>query len=266
MSKKVVRLTESQLRLMINKVIKEQTAPTNNQPSPSDNKKRYFPAPLKMTKNDFIVKEILENISKNIFIFVSKLNPTQIIRVQRNGFQPREYNFDSERMNFDNKYQADTYKRSTFDVKSYLYFTVYYVLDGTVQRGDRSFNVELYENTIESTLQKLNKNEGVIHKFEVFNDATDNITSTGRLYHELYYIMGKNAKATYDLLSRAQPNILTPLRSSLMTYARDEKTKVGQDMVYAMIRELDSVTGQQQPQPQQQQQQPQQQQPQQQQK
>jgi hypothetical protein len=254
MSKKVVRLTESQLRLMINKVIKEQTAPTNNQPSPSDNKKRYFPAPLKMTKNDFIVKEILENISKNIFIFVSKLNPTQIISIQNNGFQSYKYNVDTERMNFDNKYQADTYKRSTFDVKSSLYFKVHYVLDGTVQRGDRTFNVELYENTIESALQKLNKNEGVVHKFEVFYDNANDITSTGKLYNELYYMMGKNAKATYDLLSRAQPNILTPLRSSLMTYARDEKTKEGQDMVYAMIRELDSVTGQQQ-QPQQQQQQ-----------
>ena len=95
MSKKVVRLTESQLRLMINKVIKEQADPTNNQPVPSDNKKRYLPAPLKMTKNDFIVKEILENISKNIFVFVSKLNPTQIIRVANNGFQQYKYNINN---------------------------------------------------------------------------------------------------------------------------------------------------------------------------
>ena len=265
MSKKVVRLTESQLRLMINNVIKEQTAPSNGQttnPSaPKDNKKYYTMAPLKMTKNDYVVKEILENLSKNIFIFVSKLNPTQLITVDRRGLEQYKYNRNmASDDRFTSKYDADNYQRKWEDVKSGLSFTVNYILDDTYQRGGRSFSVELYEGSIEAALQKLNKNQGVVSKFEIFDDNTNDIVQLSLLFLRLYYNMGQNIKAAYDLISRAQPNILNKLRESLMLYARQQKVKEQQDEIYNYVRELDSITGQQQPsqsQPQQKGQQPQ---------
>jgi hypothetical protein len=252
MSKKVVRLTESQLRLMINKVIQEQTAPSNgqttNQPAPKDNTKHYSIAPLKMTKNDYIVKEILENISKKIFIFVSKLNPTQIITVNGDGLKPYKYNRNMAGDDrFTSKYDADHYQRKWDDVKSGLSFTVNYIQDSTFQRGERSFFVELYEDSIETALQKLNKNQGVISKFEISNDNTSDIDKLSRLFLRLYYGMGQNIKAAYDLISRAQPNILNNLRESLMSYAREQKVKEQQNEIYNYVRELDSITGKQQP-------------------
>ena len=252
MSKKVVRLTESQLRLMINKVIQEQTTPSNGQTTnPSaqkDNKKYYSMAPLKITKNDYVVKEILENLSKNITIFVSKLNPTQIITVDREGLNRYKYNRNmASDDRFTSKYDADNYQRKWDDVKSGLSFTVNYTEDSTFQRGERSFFVELYEDSIETALQKLNKNQGVVAKFEISTDNTKDINKLSMLFLRLYYGMGENIKAAYDLISRAQPNILNNLRQSLMAYAREQKVKEQQDEIYNYVRELDSITGKQQP-------------------
>lgn len=249
MSKKVVRLTESQLRLMINNVVKEQTLPSNGQttnPSvPKDNRKYYPMAPLKITKNDYIVKEILENLSKNIFTFVSKLNPTQIITVEKPGLKPYKYNTNMAGENrFTDKYTADNYQRKLEDVKSGLSFTVNYIQDDRFQRGDRTFSVQLFEESIETALQKLNKNQGVVYKFEIFNDNTMDIIRLSMMFLRLYYNVGQDVKVAYDLISRAQPNILNNLKESLMGYTRDLPTKEEQEGIYKIVRELNSITGQ----------------------
>ena len=88
MSKKVVRLTESQLRLMINKVINEQKAPISNpttaQTNPND-KQKVIEALTKMnipayvnyhTKSDFLVKinTLMKDFKDMQIIYEKELN------------------------------------------------------------------------------------------------------------------------------------------------------------------------------------------------
>lgn len=246
MSKKVVRLTESQLRLMINNVIKEQTAPSNGQNS---GKKTYSPSPLKMTKNDYIVKEILENLSNNILIFNSKIQPTQIVTITEKLRPVKGSHVDSA--SFEDKYSADHYQRGDADVKGIMRVDFRFIADSTYQGGSISCHIELYEDSIQTALEKLNKNQGVVRKIDTIGNNTNESTPLSNVFLQMYYNMGENVKAAYNLISRAQPNILNNLRESLMRYAREQKDKQQQEEIYNYVRELDSITGKQKPQGQQ---------------
>lgn len=253
MSKKVVRLTESQLRLMINNVIKEQATPSS---SPTIKQGKYLPSPLKMTNNDYIVKEILENLSNNVLVFNSKVQPTKIVTITE---KLRPVRGSNNINSFEDKYTADHYQRQDSDVQSVMRVEFKFISDSLYQGGDITCSIELYENSIQTALEKLNKNQGVVRKIDVIGNNTNESTPLSIVFLQMYYNMGQNIKAAYDLISRAQPNILNNLRESLMRYAREQKVKESQDEIYNYVRELDSVTGKQQPQgqPQQKGQQPQ---------
>ena len=86
MSKKVVRLTESQLRLMINKVIKEQTAPAAK---PTSNPV----APQQGQQTDPNVKQsAIEALTKmNVPAYISKYNPGYIMYCDTTSTKNPEY-------------------------------------------------------------------------------------------------------------------------------------------------------------------------------
>ena len=86
MSKKVVRLTESQLRLMINKVIKEQTSPAAK---PTSNPV----APQQGQQTDPNVKQsAIEALTKmNVPAYISKYNPGYIMYCDTTSTKNPEY-------------------------------------------------------------------------------------------------------------------------------------------------------------------------------
>jgi hypothetical protein len=229
------------------KVISEQATPpvqtgaTKTAPAKTGNTVTYSPPPLKMTNNDFIVKEILENLSKGIQVFASKLHPGKIVEVKR-MLSPRR----GVRAGFEDKYTALNYKRGMMDVLSDMIVNFQFLQDKPRTGGSISGLIELYEDSIESALGKLNKNQGVVHKLEAIDNNTGELRTLADTFLSLYYEMGQNVKAAYDVMASAQPNILNNLRQSLYESVKLLPNKEMQEERNKIIQELNSVTGQQQ--------------------
>jgi hypothetical protein len=229
------------------KVISEQVTPpvqtgaAETAPAKTGNTVTYSPPPLKMTNNDVIVKEILENLSKGIQIFASKLHPGKIVVVKKT-LSPRR----GVRTAFEDKYTALNYKRGMMDVLSDMKVDFQFIKDSPRIGGEIMSLIELYEDSIESALEKLNKNQGVVHKLEAVANNTNISMPLADAFMSLYYEMGQNVKATYDLMASAQPNILNNLRQSLYESVKSQPNKEMQEERNKIIQELNSVTGQQQ--------------------
>jgi hypothetical protein len=132
------------------------------------------------------------------------------------------------------------------DVLSEMNVDFQFIKDSPRVGGDIQSFIELYEDSIESALEKLNKNQGVVHKLEAVANNTNISMPLADAFMSLYYEMGQNVKAAYDLMASAQPNILNNLRQSLYESVKLLPNKEMQEERNKIIQELNSVTGQQQ--------------------
>ena len=228
MSKKVVRLTESQLRLMINKVISEQKVPA----VPQKNQNPNVPVTQKLKREDFILKEMLENLSKGVYVYVSKMEPTKIIIVNREGV--REYGGSV-----------------SGDVGSTIDYQTYTILDNIKQRGLLQVKMALSVRTINEALSSLNKNVSVV-KFANTDDSLTVIIDLSDVFMELTHGQESRFEFAINLLKMAQPNIVPKLITSLETMAKMERVPDMNKQYYSILEKVIKLTGQQPQQPQQQ--------------
>ena len=230
MSKKVVRLTESQLRLMINKVINEQKTPV----APQKNQKTSVPVTQKLKREDFILKEMLENLSKGIYVYASKMEPTKICIINPPGF--REYNGVV----------------SGTDIGSVIDYQYYTVLDNIRQREMGQARIAISTRTMEEALTALNNNKSVV----VFANDFGLIGQNGQYLSDMFMYLtdqGENdIEKGISLLKMAQPNIVPKLIQSLETTAKMERDRDRNQKYYSLLQKVIQITGQQPQQPQQQ--------------
>lgn len=221
MSKKVVRLTESQLRLMISKVISEQKVPV----VPQKNQKTSVPATQKLKREDLILKEMLENLSKGMYVYVSKMEPTKIVVIDREGL--KEYN-----------------GTVNGDIMSTISYQTYTILDNIKQRGSLQVKMALSVRTINEALSSLNNNVSVV-KFVNTNDSLSGIVDLSDVFMQLTSGDESRFEFTINLLKMAQPNIVPKLITSLETLAKMERVPDMNKQYYSILEKVIKLTGQQ---------------------
>lgn len=221
MSKKVVRLTESQLRLMISKVISEQKVPV----VPQKNQKTSVSAIQKLKREDLILKEMLENLSKGMYVYVSKMEPTKIVVIDREGL--KEYN-----------------GTVNGDIMSTISYQTYTILDNIKQRGSLQVKMALSVRTINEALSSLNNNVSVV-KFVNTNDSLSGIVDLSDVFMQLTSGDESRFEFTINLLKMAQPNIVPKLITSLETLAKMERVPDMNKQYYSILEKVIKLTGQQ---------------------
>jgi hypothetical protein len=223
MAKKVVRLTESQLRLMINKVISEQKVPA----VPQKNQNPNVPTTQKLKREDFILKEMLENLSKGIYVYASKMEPTKIIMVNREGVVKHS--------------GAVTRGR---DTASTIGYNTYTILDNIKQGGILQVEMELLTETMNEALSSLNNNVSVVKTVNT-DDSLAGIDDLSRVF--MYLASGREEKFEFviNLLKTAQPNIVPKLITSLELRAKNERVPDLNKQYYSELEKVIKLTGQQ---------------------
>lgn len=266
MSKKVVRLTESQLRLMISKVIQEQKTPAASQKA----KPQQNPAKPQINYNDnnpvgntdankSLLQEAFTYASNDIFAYVSKLKPGYIVFIfdrmgsyttQKPGSllnaKPESYGpgmFGSHEINlrFVKVSKEKTNDTSTIRFNLNVYTKPYVQgQGGQFIENSISFKDALnYLNNGSIEIQQAKENKGGMSE------------GPGSLLYMLNWAAGLKTEQGFQLLRRAVPDIGGALINDLVSMEYQADTREQKNYLQAAMKTIENMMGQQQQQQQQ---------------
>ena len=263
MSKKVVRLTEYQLRLMINKVINEQKVPAAPQKGAPQQTPTKPQANNNSTSNNetnkSLLQEALTYASKNIFVYASKFKSGYIasIRNDYNGASPtmREGSL-LKPLN----YNASSNKPGTHDLN--VTFTqvskenktnsnsVRFVLNVLQSNGELMVDKPI---TFQEVLGLFNNGSVVIQRLEETNGVNQFYNGPGYFLYELNWSAGLTTEQGFQLLKRVVPDIGVAVINDLvrLEYQADDRER--KNYFQTALKTVQNIMGQQQQQQQQQQ-------------
>ena len=259
MSKKVVRLTESQLRLMINKVINEQKSPASAQKS----KPQQASAKPQLNYNDnnpvgnteankLMLQEALTYASNDMFTYVSKLKPGFIAMiVQPGGYttqkpgsllkeKPESYGpgmFGSHEITI--RFSQVSKEKSSVEDQIHFNLNAYtkpYVegQGGQFIEGSIPFKDALnYLNNGSLQIQQVKESKG------------GRALGPGHLLYQLNWAAGLTTEQAFQLMRRAVPDIYGTLINDLVSMEYQADSREQKNYLQAAMNTIEKIAGQQ---------------------
>lgn len=266
MSKKVVRLTESQLRLMISKVISEQKTPASAQKA----KPQQASAKPEVNYNDnnpvgnteankLILQEALTYASNDMFTYVSKLKPGFIAMIVQSGSytaqkpgsllkeKPESYGpgmFGSHEITI--RFSQVSKEKSSVEDQIHFNLNAYtkpYVegQGGQFIEGSIPFKDALnYLNNGSLQIQQAKESKG------------GRSLGPGNLLYQLNWAAGLTTEQAFQLMRRAVPDIYVALINDLKSMEYQADTREQKNYLQAAMNTIEKIAGQQKQQQQQQ--------------
>ena len=249
MSKKVVRLTESQLRLMINKVINEQKTPAKPAAAPA----KPAADPQQQSNNKFapLLLEALTYGSKGIFTYISKYKPDCIATFSRNGMEnalPKGSSIPKK----PESYGPGSFGTHELDVR---YYPV------SKQKDVTAFSIHFNLNSYDQSLNTFDESELTFQKaLADFNSKALTIADGTKEYSgptsggsgSLLYTLKWRSNLTTDqaiqLLFRVVPDIGVSMLTELIRMEYDANSRERKNEIQLLINKVKSISGQPQPQ------------------
>jgi hypothetical protein len=243
MSKKVVRLTESQLRLMISKVIQEQKTPTK----PAAAKPAADPQQQSNNKFAPLLLEALTYGSKGIFTYISKYKPDCIATFSRNGAEnalPKGSSIPKK----PESYGAGNFGTHELDVR---YYPV------SKEKNAVGFSIHFNLNSYDQSLNTFDESELTFQKaLADFNSKALTIADGTKEYSSptysgpghLLYSMKWRSNLTTDqaiqLMFRVVPDIGESMLSELTRMEYDANTREGKNEIQLLMNKVSAMSGQ----------------------
>ena len=270
MSKKVVRLTESQLRLMINKVINEQKTPVASQKGKTQQgtvkpELNYEDGSPKgdTPENRLLLQEALKYASQNIFAYASEYKPGFIACIFKRNTQFTTLKKGSLLDAMPETYGAGIFGSHQFDLtltqvskskganKTSIQFNINVLADGYQVGG--TGGVQYIPNSItwKEAYDLFSKKRVGIQIAKVYSGT--NREGVGSILYQLMVGAGVTAEQGYQLLARAVPDIGGQLIDDLVSMEYWAGTREEKYYLQKAMDSIQKLIGQQQQQQQQQQ-------------
>ena len=247
MSKKVVRLTESQLRLMINKVISEQKAPAKPTAAPA----KPAASPQQQGNNQFtpLLLEALTYGSKGIFTYISKYKTNCIATFSRGGAENALPNGSSVPK------KPETYGPGNFGTHE-LDIRYYPV---SKEKGAAGFSIHINLNSYKEDKMSYDESELTFQKaLADFNaqrltiaDGTKEYSSSnfggpGQLLYALKWRSNLTTDQAVQLMFRVVPDIGESMLNELKRMEYDANSREDKNEMQLLINKVSAMLGQQQ--------------------
>jgi hypothetical protein len=238
MSKKVVRLTESQLRLMINKVIQEQKTPAKPAADPQQQINNQF-APLLL--------EALTYGSKGIFTYISKYKPDCIAFFSNKG-QENALPKGSSIPKKPESYGPGNFGTHELDIR---YYPV------SKQKGAAGFSVHINLNSYDQSLNTYDESELTFQKaladfnskaLTIANGTKEYSTQTfggpGSLLYAFKWRSSLTTDQAIQLMFRVVPDIGESMLTELTRMEYDANTREDKNEIQLLINKVSAMSGQ----------------------